>query len=110
LNSRPERRRLITDQEERQEPAQRRQPPAEIRTMGRRVRLPRRRPARIALGSGLVVGGILGFLPVLGFWMVPLGVAVLAVDVPAAQRLWRAMRAAALRPARRLRRLVRRRR
>jgi hypothetical protein len=31
---------------------------------------------------------VLGFLPVLGFWMIPLGVAVLAVDVPLAHRLW----------------------
>jgi hypothetical protein len=31
----------------------------------------------------LIIGGIAGIvLPVLGFWMVPLGVALLAVDVP----------------------------
>ncbi|HET9714874.1 MAG TPA: hypothetical protein VFP60_01700 [Pseudolabrys sp.] len=30
----------------------------------------------------LIVGGILGFLPILGFWMVPLGVALAAIDIP----------------------------
>jgi hypothetical protein len=31
----------------------------------------------------LIIGGIVGiFLPILGFWMVPLGLALLAVDVP----------------------------
>ena len=31
----------------------------------------------------LIIGGIAGIvLPVLGFWMVPLGLALLAVDVP----------------------------
>jgi hypothetical protein len=30
----------------------------------------------------LIVGGIFGFLPVLGFWMVPLGLILIAQDVP----------------------------
>jgi hypothetical protein len=38
--------------------------------------------ARIPLALGLIFGGILGFLPILGFWMLPLGLAVLAVDLP----------------------------
>ncbi len=54
-----------------------------------RVSLPRSRPARVALGSGLICGGLLGFLPVLGFWMVPLGVVVLSQDIPAARRMRR---------------------
>lgn len=41
---------------------------------------------RAPLGVLLVLLGCLGFLPVLGFWMIPLGVAVLAIDFPAAQR------------------------
>lgn len=56
---------------------------------GRRVPLPRSRALRIALGVALVLGGLVGFLPVLGFWMVPLGILVLSVDVPAARRLRR---------------------
>ena len=50
--------------------------------------LPDWAPARIAIGLLLVLGGLLGFLPVLGFWMIPLGVAVLAYDIPIV-RLWR---------------------
>jgi hypothetical protein len=48
--------------------------------------LPRSAWARIPIGILLVIGGILGFLPILGFWMVPLGLAVLAVDFPPARR------------------------
>jgi hypothetical protein len=39
------------------------------------------------LGILLILAGMLGFLPVLGFWMIPLGVALLATDIPAL-RLW----------------------
>lgn len=37
---------------------------------------------RIPAAAVLIVGGILGFLPILGFWMVPLGLLLLAVDIP----------------------------
>jgi len=53
------------------------------------IRLPKTRAARIALGWALVVGGILGFLPILGFWMIPLGMAILSVDLPWFRRLRR---------------------
>jgi len=43
---------------------------------------------RIGLGIVLVGCGFLGFLPVLGFWMIPLGFLVLSVDLPAVRR-WR---------------------
>jgi len=52
-------------------------------------RLPRWRPARILLGILLVFGGLVGFLPIVGFWMIPLGLAVLAVDYPPLRRLRR---------------------
>ena len=29
-----------------------------------------------------MVGGVFGFLPVLGFWMLPLGAALIALDLP----------------------------
>ena len=45
--------------------------------------------AVVLIAAILVVGGLLGFLPVLGFWMVPLGLAVLAVDLPFVRRLRR---------------------
>lgn len=34
------------------------------------------------IGLVLIASGILGFLPILGFWMIPLGLALLATDVP----------------------------
>jgi len=36
----------------------------------------------VPMAIGLIVGGLFGFLPVLGFWMIPLGLALLAIDVP----------------------------
>lgn len=48
----------------------------------RRVRQPSARYARWAIAAALIGGGILGFLPVLGFWMVPLGLILIAQDVP----------------------------
>jgi purine-cytosine permease-like protein len=53
------------------------------------VSMPASRPVRILLGVALVIGGLLGFLPVLGFWMVPLGVIVLSADLPAVRRFRR---------------------
>jgi len=35
---------------------------------------------RIPLGILLVLGGVLSFLPVLGIWMLPLGLLILAID------------------------------
>ena len=29
-----------------------------------------------------MIGGVFGFLPILGFWMLPLGVAFIALDLP----------------------------
>jgi hypothetical protein len=43
----------------------------------------RLRPVRLPAAVLLVFGGFLGFLPVLGFWMLPLGLLLLAVDLPA---------------------------
>lgn len=42
--------------------------------------------ARIILGLLLLLGGLLGALPVLGFWMVPLGLLVLSLDFRWARR------------------------
>lgn len=65
----------------------------ELHMMGRRMALPRSPALRVGLGVALVAGGALGFLPVLGFWMIPLGLGVLAWDVPAIERAWRSGRA-----------------
>ena len=48
--------------------------------------MPRSRVGRIIIGVLLVVGGILGFLPILGFWMLPLGLLVLSQDLPYVRR------------------------
>ena len=53
------------------------------------VSLPRSALLRILIGVTLIVGGFLGFLPVLGFWMIPLGLLVLSVDLPVVRRLRR---------------------
>ena len=42
----------------------------------------RLRLLRLPLGVLLILGGFVGFLPVLGFWMVPLGLLLLALDIP----------------------------
>lgn len=60
-----------------------------LRLFGRTMPLPRNRLLRIGLGLLLILGGLLGFLPVLGFWMIPLGLAVAALDVVP---LWRWLR------------------
>lgn len=40
------------------------------------------RGLRTLLGIPLMVAGVFGFLPILGFWMLPLGAALIALDVP----------------------------
>jgi len=47
---------------------------------------------RFLLGVLLIFGGIFGFLPILGLWMLPLGVAVAALDVKPTIRRWRRWR------------------
>lgn len=37
---------------------------------------------RSVLGVLFMVGGVFGFLPILGFWMLPLGAAFIAMDLP----------------------------
>ena len=46
-----------------------------------RIRRPEARLYRIPLGILLVLGGIFSFLPVLGIWMLPLGLLLLALDL-----------------------------
>jgi|TARA_B100000315_G_scaffold253446_1_gene292256 hypothetical protein len=37
---------------------------------------------RSFIGVLFLIGGMFGFLPVLGFWMIPLGLALIALDLP----------------------------
>lgn len=51
-----------------------------------RIPMPKSRAGRIGIGSALMVGGTLGFLPILGFWMLPLGFIILSNDIPPVRR------------------------
>ena len=50
-----------------------------------RLRQPEAVWVRVPAGIALTGGGVFGFLPVLGFWMLPIGLALLAQDVPPMQ-------------------------
>jgi hypothetical protein len=54
--------------------------------MLRRLREPSARYARWAVAIALIAGGFLSFLPVLGLWMLPLGLILIAQDVPMLRR------------------------
>ncbi len=60
-----------------------------IKFAGFNVRVPAHPFLRIGLGVILVIGGFLGFLPILGFWMLPLGLVVLSIDFAAVRRFRR---------------------
>lgn len=47
---------------------------------------------RLVLGILLILLGLVGFLPILGFWMIPLGIAIAALDVKPMRRRWRERR------------------
>jgi hypothetical protein len=55
-------------------------PTRKITLLGRDFRMPRSRRWRITIGVLLIIGGCLGFLPILGFWMVPLGLVILSYE------------------------------
>lgn len=60
-----------------------------IRFGNRHIPLPASRVARLALGVVLILLGLVGFLPVIGFWMIPLGLLVISYDIPLFRRLRR---------------------
>lgn len=62
---------------------------ARVKFAGRVFQLPKSRLLRLPLGFAFIVMGIFGFLPVLGFWMIPVGVVILSVDSPLMRRLRR---------------------
>jgi hypothetical protein len=61
-------------------------PRRKVHILGRTIHLPNSKPLRLAIGGALIVFGFLGFLPVLGFWMIPLGLLVLSHDLAWARR------------------------
>jgi hypothetical protein len=50
------------------------------------LRRPSSRLVRIPLAILLVVGGVFSFLPILGLWMLPLGLLLIAQDLPFLQK------------------------
>ena len=60
--------------------------PSWARSTARWLRRPSARLVRIPAGALLCVGGVFGMLPVLGFWMLPAGLLLLAEDVPPLRR------------------------
>jgi hypothetical protein len=50
------------------------------------MRHPRSRLVRIPAGILLMAGGVFAILPGLGFWMLPLGLLLLAADIPVLRR------------------------
>ena len=59
-----------------------REVPEKVARVLRRLRHPDARWIRIPAGLLLILGGIFSILPVLGIWMLPFGLLLLALDVP----------------------------
>lgn len=62
---------------------------AHVKVGSMKVKLPRSKTGRQALGGALLTGGVFSFLPVLGIWMLPAGLLVLSVDSPRVRRFRR---------------------
>ena len=60
-----------------------------ISVLGKEYRMPQSRGMRVAMGATLIFFGLLGFLPILGFWMIPLGLLVLSYEFADIRRLRR---------------------
>jgi hypothetical protein len=59
-----------------------REVPERVARAMRGLRHPKARHIRIPVAVLSIVGGVFSFLPVLGLWMLPLGLLLLAYDVP----------------------------
>jgi hypothetical protein len=60
-----------------------------VNFLGKRIPVPGNVFLRVGLGLLAVLGGFLGFLPILGFWMLPLGLLILSIDFPPIRRFRR---------------------
>lgn len=57
-----------------------------IKFAGKSFDLPHSQLARLSLGVVFVLMGLVGFLPIVGFWMIPVGLIILSYDVPFLRR------------------------
>ena len=60
--------------------------PSRMQAVTRWLRKPASRWARLPAGVLLMIGGCLAILPVFGLWMLPLGLMLLADDIPPLRR------------------------
>jgi hypothetical protein len=61
--------------------------PSRMQAITRWLRKPASRWARLPAGILLILGGFLAILPVFGLWMLPLGLMLLADDIPPLRRV-----------------------
>jgi hypothetical protein len=60
--------------------------PISVSQFIRWLRMPSSFAIRLVIAILLILGGIFSFLPVLGLWMLPLGLLLIAQDVPLLQK------------------------
>ena len=60
--------------------------PPRLRAAVRCLRRPGARWVRLPAGGLLILGGLFSILPILGLWMLPLGLLLIAQDVPPLRR------------------------
>lgn len=51
--------------------------------------LPKTKAMRVVLGCSFIVMGAAGFLPIVGYWQIPVGFMILSIDLPFMRRLRR---------------------
>jgi len=61
--------------------------PARLQRAVKWLRRPSSRWARLPAGALFTIGGVFSILPVLGLWMLPVGLVLLAEDIPALRRM-----------------------
>ena len=60
--------------------------PESVARVIRRLRHPKAAWVRIPVGMLLIAGGVFSILPLFGLWMLPLGLLLIAYDVPFLQK------------------------
>jgi hypothetical protein len=59
-----------------------------VTILGREFVMPQSRLVRVCIGGLFVFFGLFGFLPILGFWMIPVGLLILSYEFAMIRR-WR---------------------